>query len=65
MHSPRKKLAFLLSFLFVSMLLPAQPALTERPPKREVRAVWITSLHHMDWTKARAVDDGTRQQEQE
>lgn len=65
MHSPRKKLAFLLSFLFVSMLLPAQPALTERPPKREVRAVWITIFHNMDWPKTRAVDDVTRQQQQE
>ena len=62
----RKTLIFIF-FLAVSrvcgqdLFVPAEPA-----PKREVRAVWLTTLNGLDWPKAKATDEaGRREQKQE
>ena len=56
----RKTLIFLF-FMAVSavrgqeLFIPAEPA-----PKREVRAVWLTTLNGLDWPKAKATNEAGR-----
>ena len=54
---PLKRPTFLLFLLLWSaVLLTAQP-------KREMRAVWLTTLNGLDWPKTRATSDETRERQ--
>ena len=61
----RKPLIFL--FLLVCAALQAQeffiPA--EPAPKREVRAVWLTTLYGLDWPKTKATSEAKRKEQQQ
>ncbi|MBQ7496062.1 MAG: family 10 glycosylhydrolase [Bacteroidaceae bacterium] len=51
-------------YLFLLVCLPLQAQLPS-PPKREVRAVWLTTLNGLDWPTTRATSEASRRQQQE
>ncbi|MDR0748672.1 MAG: family 10 glycosylhydrolase [Tannerellaceae bacterium] len=50
-------------FLFVT-ILSIQPFYAINQPKREIRAVWITTIYGIDWPKKPATNEITRKQQQ-
>lgn len=53
----------ILCSLFIKAQLPFDVA--EKQPKREVRAVWLTTLNGLDWPKTKATSEKTRKNQQE
>ncbi len=47
----------------LTTLLPAQ-ALSSEMPKREIRAVWLTTLQGLDWPRTKATSDESRERQQ-
>ncbi|MCR4995003.1 MAG: family 10 glycosylhydrolase [Bacteroidales bacterium] len=52
---------YILLFLCLPLALKAQ----NEAPKRETRAVWITTLSGLDWPHTKALSDATRQRQQQ
>ena len=42
-----------------------EPAIHTRPPKREMRAVWLTTLNGLDWPTTKATSPASRQRQQQ
>ncbi|MDR1981321.1 MAG: family 10 glycosylhydrolase [Tannerellaceae bacterium] len=47
---------------FVSLFLPVLHA--ANPPKQEIRAVWLTTIHGLDWPSKPATDEASRLDQQ-
>lgn len=62
----KRTFIFLIVILF-GLYLPAQLPfdVTEKQPKREVRAVWLTTLYGLDWPKTKATSEKNRKAQQE
>lgn len=50
--------------LLLAAVAMAAAAVEPAAPKRELRAVWVTTLSGLDWPRTRAVSFATRQQQQ-
>ncbi len=51
-------------FLLLFTTLLFQPFYATEPPKREVRAVWLTTIYRIDWPKQLAKDENSRKAQQ-
>lgn len=62
------KSALLILSLWLCLAALPQPTQAQMPapsPKRELRAVWLTTLSGLDWPTTRATSDATRRQQQD
>ena len=55
----------LLTVLLVSTYMRAQYAWEAKAPKRELRAVWITTLSGLDWPRAKATEKASVERQKE
>lgn len=51
-------------YILLLLCLPLRLTAQTDAPKREMRAVWLTTLNGLDWPHTRATSDITRQQQQ-
>ena len=51
-------------YILLLFCLPTGLKAQQTAPKREMRAVWLTTLNGLDWPRTKATSDATRRQQQ-